>query len=383
MRGEENVTKVAAEKKRRQALVPRVWMGDFERDIQECCLWERAPDILETLLIDRTMTAVDPAGRVHRIRWGAEGYGFAVDAEIDPIAISKPMERIIRPRVDKRIEDQRKRSVDRAEVFTPSWVCNKQNNLVDQAWFGRKTKLFNQEVVDKATGQNTWQSTYDPQKQIEFPPNRTWEEYVCANRLEVACGEAPYLTSRYDTTTGDPIPVEQRIGFLDRKLRVISERVGADRKKWLEMAEKALKSCYGFEWQGDNVFLARENMLYAVLEAYYWRYNEAKVPLTKQRRFAEIISWNIWQMDGIKFVVPNTCHEEACKKAAAERAQGKFDFGGEAVAEDTASPLMVECLGCRSGEVARHNGIRCRIMDWEVGKPVLFMPPFDFKPLEC
>lgn len=23
-----------------------------------------------------------------------------------------------------------------AEVFTPSWVCNKQNNLVDEKWFG-------------------------------------------------------------------------------------------------------------------------------------------------------------------------------------------------------------------------------------------------------
>ena len=24
----------------------------------------------------------------------------------------------------------------------------------------------------------------------------------------------------------------------------------------------------------------------------------------------------------------------------------------------------------------------CRVMDWEIGKPVLFMPPFDFKPIE-
>ena len=366
-------------KKKSNPLVPRMMIDGFERDIQESYIRERAPEILETLLIDRTMTAADPEGRVHRIRWCTDDYGFAADAEIDPVLISKPDVKIIRPRVDKRIDDQRKRSVDRAEVFTPSWVCNKQNNLVDQAWFGRKTKLFNREITDKKTGRNTWQSTFDPRKQIEFPKGRTWEEYVCANRLEVSCGEAPYLTSRYDTTTGDPIPVEERIGFLDRKLRVISEQVGADRKKWLVLAEKALKSCYGFEWQGDNVFLARENMLYAVLEAYYWKYNEAKVPLTVQRRFAEIISWNIWQMDGIKFVVPNTCHREVGKKDAAEKAQAKFNFGEE-IAEEV--PQMVECPGCHSGDVARHNGVRCRVMDWETGKPVLFMPPFDFKPIE-
>ena len=366
-------------RKKSNPLVPRMMIDGFERDIQESYIRERAPEILETLLIDRTMTAADPKGRVHRIRWCTDDYGFAADAEIDPELISKPDVKIIRPRVDKRIDDQRKRSVDRAEVFTPSWVCNKQNNLVDQAWFGRKTKLFNREITDKKTGRNTWQSTFDPEKQIEFPKGRTWEDYVCANRLEVSCGEAPYLTSPYDTTTGDPIPVEQRIGFLDRKLRVISERVGADRKKWLVLAEKALKSCYGFEWQGDNVFLARENMLYAVLEAYYWKYNEAKVPLTVQRRFAEIISWNIWQMDGIKFVVPNTCHREVGKKDAAEKAQTKFNFGEE-IAEEV--PQMIECPGCHSGEVARHNGVRCRVMDWEINKPVLFMPPFEFKPIE-
>ena len=354
-------------KKKSNPLVPRMMIDGFERDIQESYIRERASEILETLLIDWTMTAADPAGRVHRIRWCTDDYGFAADAEIDLELISKPDVKIIRPRVDKRIDDQRKRSVDRAEVFTPSWVCNKQNNLVDQAWFGRKTKLFNREITDKKTGQNTWQSTFDSEKRIEFPKGRTWEDYVCANRLEVSCGEAPYLTSRYDTTTGDPIPVEQRIGFLDRKLRVISEQVGADRKKWLEMAEKALKSCYGFEWQGDNVFLARENMLYAVLEAYYWKYNEAKVPLTVQRRFAEIISWNIWQMDGIKFVVPNTCKDEVVEIPNLD---------------GSVERKVLPCKGCKSGKVDEHNGVRCRVMDWEIGKSVLFIPPFEFKPIE-
>ena len=41
--------------------------------------------------------------------------------------------------------------------------------------------------------------------------------------MEVSCGEAPYITSRYDTVSGDYIEVPDRIGLLDRKLRVISE----------------------------------------------------------------------------------------------------------------------------------------------------------------
>lgn len=350
-----------------KSLVPRVMSGRFERDVQESYIRECAPEILETLLIDQTMTAMDPKHRVHRLCWCTDDYGFVADSEIDIDVISRSGMKVICPRVDKRVEDQRKRSVNRAEVFTPSWICNKQNNLIDQAWFGRKTKLFNREIVDKKTGKNIWQSTYAPETRIKFPKGRTWEEYVCANRLEVSCGEAPYLTSRYDTTTGEPIPVEQRIGFLDRKLRVISENVGADRFKWLEMAEKALKSCYGFEWQGDNVFLARENMLYAVLEAYYWTYNEAEIPLAKQRWFAEIISWNIWQMDGIKFVVPNTCKDNIIEFLNLDGSDKR---------------KILPCKGCKNGKVNEHNGVRCRVMDWELNKQVLFMPPFDFKPIE-
>ena len=40
------------------------------------------------------------------------------------------------------------------------------------------------------------------------------------------------------------------------------------------------------------------------------------------------------------------------------------------------------CEGCDKGDVKKHNGIRCRVMDWEIGRPVLFMPPFEFKTIE-
>ena len=160
--------------------------------------------------------------------------------------------------------------------------------------------------------------------------------------------------------TGKWIEPRSRIGLLDRKLRIVTEqckRKGPE--EWLKWAEVALQGCYGFEWQGDNVLLARENMLYAVIEYYCDVFKGEKFPPEAARRFAEIISWNIWQMDGIKFVVPNTCGKR------------KDMLGGP-----------IKCAGCAKNDAKLHDGVRCRVMDWEIGKPVLFMPPFEFKTIE-
>ena len=166
---------------------------------------------------------------------------------------------IIQPRSLKAREEQRRRSVERAEVFTPSWICNKQNNLVDVAWFHRKGKSspFNREI-DRVDGTHSWITS---RENIQFPHGLKWFDYVTANRLEVSCGEAPCLTSRYDTVTGKYIEPYDRIGLLDRKLRIVTENFPHDPEAWFFMAKRAVRSCYGFEWQGDNVFLARENIL--------------------------------------------------------------------------------------------------------------------------
>ena len=66
--------------------------------------------------------------------------------------------------------------------------------------------------------------------------------------------------SRYDTVTGEEIEISRRIGLLDRKLRVLSENVDSE-IEWYSWAKKAFQSIYGFEWQGDNLLLARENLL--------------------------------------------------------------------------------------------------------------------------
>lgn len=87
------------------------------------------------------------------------------------------------------------------------------NNYCDEEWFYRKN-VFNI-LQDKQ-----WDIT---QEKILFPPNKTWRQYIDSRRLEITCGEAPYIASRYDTSTGEAIPIRDRIGILDRKLRIINE----------------------------------------------------------------------------------------------------------------------------------------------------------------
>ena len=91
------------------------------------------------------------------------------------------------------------------------------------------------------------------------------EKYVDAKRLEISCGEAPYLVSRYDTVTGKEITIEQRIGLLDRKLRVVGENTNTE-EEWFKWTKRAYESTYGYEYQGDSLLIARENLLSTLLK---------------------------------------------------------------------------------------------------------------------
>jgi hypothetical protein len=198
------------------------------------------------------------------------------------------------PRVQKSIAQQKSRTKSKAEVFTPSWICNKMNNYCDADWFGR-ADVFNREV----DANHTWCVVVD---KIEFNKPNDWKKYVDSKRLEITCGEAPYLVSRYDTTTGKDIPIKERIGILDRKLRVVNENTDTE-EDWLEWTTRAFQSVYGFEYQGDNLFFARVNLMMTFIEYYQDRFG--KQPTAKDiKKIAEIISWNLWQMDGLKDTVP-------------------------------------------------------------------------------
>ena len=92
------------------------------------------------------------------------------------------------------------------------------------------------------------------------------------------------------------------------KLKRVSKN--CDKKAdWLFWAKEAFRASYGYEWQGDNVLLARENLLYTFIDYYRAKFKQ-RPALSAQEEFAEIISWNIFQMDGLKYVVPMSCHHE-------------------------------------------------------------------------
>lgn len=302
--------------------------------------------LLKILLRDKTTKK--------NILWGTNEYaylgeGYSATDEIFPSDI-EGITSIITPRVVKSKEAQTTRIRGMAEVFTPSWVCNKQNNLVDSAWFGREN-VFNVEM------ENGWQTVATPVL-FTTEKGKSWQDYVKANRLEITCGEAPYLASRYDAVSGEIIPVSDRIGLLDRKLRVVSENVHAE-SDWYFWVRNAFQSVYGYDLQGDNVLLARENLLFTFIDYY-----ENKFAVKPKSQYlvdiAKILSWNIFQMDGIKFVVPNSCKSEVIET--------KTIFGVET--------KTVCCLGCQKNDPSKHNGIYCRTYDWSANNSVEFYSTF-------
>lgn len=202
----------------------------------------------------------------------------------------------ILPRMMKQAGAQQERTRKKGEVFSPAWVCNKMNNALDMDWFGPEAAQNGPFTLELPQG---WQTVAAP---VPFDEKRTWKRYVDSRRLEIACGEAPFLASRYDAASGEPIRVGERIGILDRKLRVVSENA-ADEDEWVRWAVRALQATYGYEYQGDNLLLARTNLLLTFTEHLQARWHRPAT--TKElKTAANIIAWNVWQMDGLRRSVP-------------------------------------------------------------------------------
>lgn len=201
----------------------------------------------------------------------------------------------LQPRVLKSLTAQKERTKKKAEVFTPSWLVNKMNNALDTDWFSRDN-VFNVENPD-----HTWTDTT---AKIVFPENKPWTDYVESTRLEITCGEAPFIVSRYDTTNGEIIPVSHRIGLLDRKFRVIAENTNTE-SEWLDYAVRAVKSVYGYEYQTDNLMIARINILNSFCDYMYDNWHRTATE-SELKTIAEILSWNFWNMDGLTDCIPQT-----------------------------------------------------------------------------
>ena len=244
----------------------------------------------------------------------------------------------IQPRVLKSQEQQQERTRAKAEVFTPSWICNKMNNHCDEEWFGR-SGIFNIEL------ENGWKVTNSP---VPFEHEGDWMKYIDSKRLEITCGEAPYIVSRYDAATGELIEIGKRIGILDRKLRVVNENTDNE-ADWFKWVLRAYQSVYGYEFQGDNLLIARINLLVTFVD--YMQDRWGRVPTdTELRKIANVIVWNLWQMDGMTGTVPFGKPKEQYHQYSL------FDF----------------VVADKANDVERQPDKECRIYDWRSDRSLTY-----------
>jgi len=294
-------------------------------DIREDYLLKK-DDLLNILLQDKTTG--------NNILWATDsydsnGHSFAPTANITTNLITGSLGNLIQPRALKSKTEQLYRTRDKAEVFTPLSIVKQMNDACDTK---RLTK-------------------------------KNWREYVALLKLEITCGEAPYIVSRYDPVSDSQelLPLNKRVGFLDKKLSVVSKYCKTH-NEWMEWAKVAFKSSYGFEWQGDSLLIARENLLYTFIDYYQDKFKET--PSTElQKEIAEIIAWNIFQMDGLKYVIPMSCKTEQVTIKGIETLFGKVD---DQIVEKP-------CAGCENKSAKNHNGTYVQTMDWKEDKIIRFV----------
>lgn len=168
--------------------------------------------LLDRILVDKTTKK--------NIMWATDAYkerggAYARNKEITPALITGRNADVIKTRACKATGQRSERTKQHAEVFTPLWIVQKMNDHADEVWFGYPDVFFRDG---------------EPTDKVGFPEEKTWQSYVDSRRLEITCGEAPYLVSRYDVETGESIPLARRIGVLDRKLRVVSENTDTEKR---------------------------------------------------------------------------------------------------------------------------------------------------------
>lgn len=334
-------------------------------------LENRIPISLLTLLLHDQTTGKN-------ILWGTD-IGHVETNEISLNEIIGDNGMTIRPRVKKSDEEKKLRTKKRAEVFTPAWICNEQLNAADHLWFYGEASP-NSDSPFNSTMQESWMSNDDSFiRQVFYETGKDWKQYIKEDRIEMCCGEGPYLMSRYDVVSETVIPIENRIGILDRKLRVVSAFTSS-KAEWVEWAIEAYKHTYGFEWQGDNLLLTRETLLYGFIDNL--KYQNLKYTLKQYKKehrgskltvehlldvinidalniedfdtihnIARIISWNIWQMDGITGCTPYAKPSIEMKK-------------------------LIATINAHNSKVMSELTIPqefCRIMDWDENKVTTYV----------
>lgn len=298
---------------------------DFDvANISEHDLHQFLPEILALLLRDRTRSAYSK--KRQNIIWAnnnylAHGKKYEATYQITSDLITGKKGSLIVPRALKSKAQQKERTKTKAEVFTPSWVVEKQNNALNENFI-----------------------------------NDDLETYVSRTWLEITCGEAPYMVNRYEMATGEIIPINDRVGFVDKKLKRINHEI-QHQAKWQTLVEKAYQSSYGFEWNGDSLLLARENLLLTYRDYYIEKW-QVEPTYLYFKKIAEIISYNVFQMDGLKCILPLSDTDSMSMSKINQYYGQQMDLFDEQLCQKTNLPKI--------------QGKRVKIMDWKQRKMVFF-----------
>ncbi|MCA9312974.1 restriction endonuclease subunit M [Candidatus Saccharibacteria bacterium] len=307
-------------------------------DISENSLRNRG-SVLDILLLNKATSSNG------NIIWATDSYeekygkDFAPKKQIRREQITGLNGKLIQPRAAKTKEEQKSRTKDKAEVFTPLKIVKEMNMAIN--WAGKN-----------------WPTSTE-----------NWVDYISELRLEITCGEAPFIAGRYNPTTNTGVVIEphNRVGFLDYKLQEVGKYTNS-KKEWLKNAEIALKSSYGYEWQGDNLLIARENVLQTI-DDFYKDFCKNKLKLKSKQGFtdeqleyfAEIVAWNIWQMDGLKYVKPMSCKQVFREPEPENKKQLSL------LPVKKPKKIKIECEGCRLNDPSKHTGQQAFIKDWTRG----------------
>ena len=121
------------------------------------------------------------------------------------------------------------------------------------------------------------------------------------------------------------------------------------------MDKKAVQSVYGYEFQGDNLFIARKNILQTVQEFFEDKFKFSP-PIGFLKDIADFISWNLWQMDGLEGIVPYSDRQDKAEQISLLNGENTLQKISEAT------------------ESARQNNLKiyCKIKDWKTGEEKIF-----------
>lgn len=216
------------------------------------------------------------------ICWVTESYAdlgpkYASDKEITVDLITGEHYGLIQTRALKNQELQKDRTKKKAEVFTPFHVVKKMTDML----------MDEMDEADK----------------------KYYYRFIASTQLEITCGEAPFLTTRYRMEDGVVIQPMERVGLLDRKLQRLHDEFrnkNTNMVNWLVTARAALCSVFGYELLGDNLLIARINLLMTIADYYteLWDDPNGFWDNPRLHSFVDILTWNLWQMDGLTEKTP-------------------------------------------------------------------------------